>query len=80
MSNPFSDLNKTLKDGQERWTKIEELATKLKSPEVTKLERHEGEMTVANLLVLLVEHLRPMYSYQDQPDLNGLLKKLLNDD
>ena len=67
MSNPFSDLNKTLKDGQERWTKIEELATKLKSPEVTKLERHEGEMTVANLLVLLVEHLRPCTPIKTNP-------------
>jgi hypothetical protein len=72
--NIFGGLDKTLKEGRERWAKIEALAEELKTnPDATKL---------AEAIVMIVEHLKPLYSYDVKPEdfnleniLKGLKKK-----
>jgi two-component sensor histidine kinase len=70
--DPFKALKEAMKDGKERWGKIEKIASTLKDD--------PNYVDMADLLVLLVEHLRPLYSAQDQnidfdKILNTLLKK-----
>lgn len=62
----FDDLNKTMKEAQERWDKIEDCVTSLK-------ESMDGGQSimpeeVAQLLIHVVDHLRPMNPSQDQLD------------
>lgn len=71
MKNLFSGLDKTLKEGQDRWKRIEALTDELKTnPEAAK---------IAETLILLVEHFRPLYSYDlkaEDLNLESLLKNL----
>ena len=72
--DPFKALKDAMNAGKERWTKIEELAEKVKS---TTPERPDGQDS-NKLLVLLVEHLRPLYSPEDQKlDTESILKALI---
>jgi hypothetical protein len=74
----FDDLSKAMEEGQERWKKIEEL--------VTEVEYGLSHSTPTNralyeLVILLVDHLRPMNPSQEQLDeatngLTDLLKAL----
>jgi hypothetical protein len=53
----FKELDKTIQESKLRWNKIEELTSQIKgNPTV--------ESTAA-LLILLVEHLRPLHSSAD---------------
>ena len=63
-------LDKLLKEAQERWAQIEVLASQLKST--------EPELATTNqLLLLLVEQLRPPLSTKDlQRELNKLVNSL----
>jgi dihydrodipicolinate synthase/N-acetylneuraminate lyase len=72
----FDDLNKTIKEGQERWKKIEEL-----TDEINKQNYYQGMKTLVELVTLIVDHMRPMNPSQEQLDeatsgLADLLKTL----
>jgi hypothetical protein len=71
MKNLFGGLEKTMKEGQDRWKRIEALTEELKTnPEASKL---------AETLILLVEHFRPLYSYDlkaEDLNLDKILKNL----
>lgn len=74
----FDDLNKTLKESAERWKKIEELATEL---EYSLSNNEMNNKAAYELLVLLVDHMRPMNPSLDQineatQDLTNLLNTL----
>jgi siroheme synthase (precorrin-2 oxidase/ferrochelatase) len=74
----FNDLNKTIKEGQERWKTIEDLAEEL---EVSMTTGGVQPIMMAHLLLKIVEHLRPMNPSQEQLDeatsgLADLLKTL----
>lgn len=74
----FEDLNKSIKENQERWEKIEELSRtikKMRSSSMPQVER------LNDIILLMVEHLRPMNPSQEQLDeatkgLDELLKSL----
>ncbi len=59
----FDDLNKVMKEGQERWGKIEELAK-----EINRDDYGPNIKPVIELLILLVDHMRPMNPSQEQMD------------
>lgn len=66
----FKDLSKTIKEGQERWEKIEEYSKRLKEHlESGRRITMESSLNNLALLVLcLVDHMRPMNPSQDQLD------------
>jgi hypothetical protein len=67
--DPFKALKDIMNEGKDRWAKIEGLTEKV---------RGGNQEDMASLLVLLVEHLRPLYSAQEQKlDFDAVLKKLL---
>jgi len=59
----FNDINKTIKEGQARWEKIDQLYNDLKQKDAS----FTGDKTV-ELLLLIVDHLRPMNPTQEQVD------------
>lgn len=74
--DPFKTLKQAMNEGKERWSKIEELTKELKNG-ISDSPTGRTEKTIS-LLSLLIEHLRPLYSAQDQNiDFEAILKKLL---
>lgn len=72
----FGNLEKTMKEGRERWEKIEKNAASLKK------SMDEGQRAmpeeVAELLFLVIDHLRPMNPDQkDLDEVTGGLAELL---
>lgn len=55
----FDDVNKIMKEGKERWDKIEALCEELKT---------EPSNNTVKLMLLLVEHLRPMNPTEESID------------
>lgn len=74
----FEDLNKSIREGQERWKKIEDLVKIMKESAVGGQLHNDA---THQLLLLLVDHMRPMNPSQGQLDdatkgLGDLLKAL----
>jgi len=71
----FDDLNKNIKEGQERWGEIEELMDSVSKTD------WGSNTPIVKLLLLVIEHLRPMNPSQQQIEeatkgLDELLKSL----
>lgn len=62
----FGDLDKTMQEARIRWKEIEEGYEDIKS----RMTSGKGmdEASLAHLLVLVIDHLRPMNPSQDQLD------------
>ena len=61
-------LEKKIKEGQERWERIEEKANLIRGDSDLNGNMHfsRDKDTLAELLLLIVEHLRPMNPSQEQ--------------
>lgn len=70
--NVFDDLQKTAEEGAERWEQIEVLATEL--------ETIEKPAVIVQLLLALVEYMRPMAPSKDKlKNATGDLENMLVD-
>lgn len=71
------DFAHKIKKEKDRWQNIEKLTSDLKNDNLDKEIR--GRL-VSDLLILLVEHLKPLYSYKDyeNTDLNKMLNTFID--
>lgn len=77
----FEDLNKALKEGQERWEEIEEYSKRLREhlESGRRITMESSLNDLACLVLRLVEHMRPMNPSKDQlEDATKGLADLLN--
>lgn len=59
----FGNLNKMIKEGQERWDKIEKLAETINN---STTDGQVYDDAIRELILLVVEHLRPMNPSKEQ--------------
>ena len=69
----IGDMNKTIEEGQKRWEKVEYLVAQLEAHLADIGQTHStGHLdaihTMGSLLLLLVDHMRPMNPSKEQID------------
>jgi len=69
----FENMDKTIEEGQKRWEKVEYLVTQLEPYLAAIGQTHssghrDAIHTMGSLLLLLVEHMRPMNPSKEQLD------------
>ena len=84
MNNIFRDSAKTIEEGQKRWQEIEDYSGMIKKHLETGLKMDSKNTDrLATLVLLLIEHLRPIQPTQEQlddtmKDISALLSKIGN--
>ena len=76
MENMFGDIQKQMKETQERWSEIDKLAEELEQY-IHDSEESEMANTTANLMLLLVRQLKPM-NVLDGEEFESGMKQILD--